>query len=137
MPSRANGNDPWVQTVALLALLSGTANAYPQLLSAAAREAGRGEHCTPSRSNMRKPVANVIERPSSSSATISWCDTTSCRYVEQVWRACIARMPGICALSGARINPGDAIYKPGRARSTPANADEMILSSVVNGVEQN
>ncbi|WP_425497869.1 DUF3331 domain-containing protein [Paraburkholderia ultramafica] len=136
MPSRSNRSDPWVQTVGLLALLSGAANA-PPLLSAAAREAGRGELRTPSRSNPRKAAASVIDRPSSSSATISWCDPTSCRYVEQVWRASIARISGICALSGARINPGDAIYKPGRARSTPANADEMILSSVVNDVAQN
>jgi hypothetical protein len=137
MRSSANCNDPWLQTLGLLALLSGVANAQANHLVAAAQKASRGELCTRIQSSPRKAVASLLERPSSRSATIAWCDPTSCRYGEQNWRAGVAKKPGICALSGMRISPGDAIYKPRQTRQPPVNADEMILFSVVNDVAQN
>ncbi|WP_341316635.1 DUF3331 domain-containing protein [Paraburkholderia sp. IMGN_8] len=76
----------------------------------------------------------VIERLSDTSIAVLWQDATRCRYAEQVWISCRARVKGRCSLSGVTIRRDDAIYKP-RVRSTiPANADAMILASVIAGM---
>lgn len=73
----------------------------------------------------------IIDRPSSTTATVSWSDPTSGYYGDQVWRSGVARGEGLCAVSAQRIRRGDAVYKPRVSRLAPANADAMILSSVI------
>jgi hypothetical protein len=42
----------------------------------------------------------ILERNGQTSATVAWSDPTSCCYGEQIWRRCIAKKAGVCALSG-------------------------------------
>nr|WP_240975840.1 DUF3331 domain-containing protein [Paraburkholderia aromaticivorans] len=78
-----------------------------------------------------KCAIRVLERNGQTSATIAWSDATSCCYGEQLWRRCIARKSGVCALSGQTIARGDAVYRPRRARPAPRNVDAMILATVM------
>lgn len=73
----------------------------------------------------------VLERLSDTSIAVLWQDATRCQYVDQVWICCRARIKGRCALSGATIRRDDAIYKPRVRSAIPANADAMILASVI------
>jgi hypothetical protein len=73
----------------------------------------------------------VIERLSVTSVAVLWQDATRCRYVDQVWISCRARKRGRCALSGAPIHRDDLIYKPRVRSAVPANANAMILASVI------
>ena len=77
-------------------------------------------------------VVEVIERLSDTSIAVRWQDATRCRYGDQVWISCRARLRGRCALSGLAIRRDDLIYKP-RVRSTkPANAAAMMLASAID-----
>lgn len=73
----------------------------------------------------------LIERLSQTSVAVLWQDATRCRYVDQVWISCRARHKGHCALSGVVIRRNDPIYKPRVRSAIPANADAMILASVI------
>ncbi|TDY22845.1 uncharacterized protein DUF3331 [Paraburkholderia sp. BL6665CI2N2] len=73
----------------------------------------------------------ILERLSDTSIAVLWRDATRCQYVDQVWICCRARIKGRCALSGATIRRDDAIYKPRIRSAVPANADAMILASVI------
>jgi putative heme iron utilization protein len=48
-----------------------------------------------------------------------------------VWISCRARKKGRCALSGAVIQRDDFVYKPRVRSAVPANANAMILASVI------
>jgi len=74
----------------------------------------------------------VIERLSDTSIAVLWQDATLCRYADQVWISCRARLKGRCALSGATIRRNDPIYKPRVRSAVPVNAAAMILASVVD-----
>lgn len=73
----------------------------------------------------------VIERLSDTSVAVLWQDATRCRYDDQVWISCRARLKGYCVLSGALIRRDDLVYKPRVRTTTPANASAMILASVI------
>jgi hypothetical protein len=73
----------------------------------------------------------VLERLSVTSVAVLWQDATRCRYADQVWISCRARKKGRCALSGAVIRRDDFIYKPRVRSAIPANANAMILASVI------
>ncbi|MBB5471158.1 hypothetical protein OKW30_005138 [Paraburkholderia sp. Clong3] len=73
----------------------------------------------------------VIERLSDTSIAVLWQDATRCRYVDQVWISCRARVKGRCAVSGAVVRREDSIYKPRVRPTPPANATAMILASVI------
>jgi len=73
----------------------------------------------------------VIERLSVTSIAVLWQDATRCRYADQVWISCRARKKGRCALSGAVIHRDDFVYKPRVRSAVPANANAMILASVI------
>ncbi|RKT21599.1 uncharacterized protein DUF3331 [Paraburkholderia sp. RAU2J] len=92
-----------------------------------ARPASRHAAYAPS-SHIR---VEVIERLSGTSIAVLWQDATRCRYVDQVWISCRARVQGRCAVSGAVIRREDSIYKPRVRTAPPANANAMILASVV------
>ncbi|WP_405044826.1 DUF3331 domain-containing protein [Paraburkholderia sp. USG1] len=77
----------------------------------------------------------VLEHMANSRVCLSWHDPTLCNYEEQVWTPGLARRSGRCALSGAHIRRGDAVYRPQTRGSTPpANSDAMILTSALEQV---
>ncbi|MFM0555964.1 DUF3331 domain-containing protein [Paraburkholderia sediminicola] len=79
-----------------------------------------------------KCAIRILERNGQISATIAWSDATSCCYGEQLWRRCIARKAGVCALSGQAIATGDAVYRPRRGRPPPRNVEAMILATIMD-----
>lgn len=74
----------------------------------------------------------LLDRISPRTATVSWSDPQGCKYGEQVWRLATARQSGICALSGQPIAAGDAIYRPSKAVTPPANAAAMMLATAID-----
>jgi hypothetical protein len=85
----------------------------------------------PADTTSRHVQIEVIERLTESSIAVLWQDATRCRYLDQVWISCRARLKGRCALSGATIRRDDLIYKPRVRSAIPANAGAMILASVI------
>ncbi|CAB3776090.1 DUF3331 domain-containing protein [Paraburkholderia caffeinilytica] len=82
-------------------------------------------------------MARVLDRVSAKIVVVYWCDATSCRYGDQLWRVGVARRRGRCALSGAPIKAGDAVYRPRQGRPSPVNAAAMMLASEVERVLPN
>ena len=132
MQENSNATDPWMQTIGLLWLLSGVA-----LPGVRHRATSRAKPA----SEVRWPLApsahhqaliTLIDRPTASTATIAWRDSTHCRYGDQVWRACRSRVSGVCAMSGCAINPNDSVFKPSRCRNLPLNAHAMILTCMLD-----
>ncbi|MBP0589414.1 DUF3331 domain-containing protein [Paraburkholderia sp. LEh10] len=75
---------------------------------------------------------NLIEWQTTSTIHVSWSNPTLGRYEAQTWRAGLARMSGVCVLTGALIYKGDAVFRPLlRTRTDPANAHEMILMKML------
>jgi hypothetical protein len=85
---------------------------------------------TPSRRRLNT-VVKVLDKPTSTTATVAWWDSTSCHYGDQMWSMRTARVDGVCALTGAPVRKGDAVYQPRAYGFRPCNAEEMILSSAL------
>jgi hypothetical protein len=81
-----------------------------------------------------KCAVRVLGRNKQTSATVVWSDPTSCFYGEQLWRRCIAKKAGICALSGQAIATGDAVYRPRLVQPAPRNIEAMILATVMEAI---
>ena len=125
MQANTNLTDPWMQTIGLLSMASsGTHAASRQIDRSLTRHA-----CGPEYIGVK---VCLIDRPTTSTATIAWSDSTRCCYGDQVWRSSRARAPGVCAMSGRPISPGDAVYRPRPCRPMPLNASAMILTSALN-----
>lgn len=120
--------DPWLQTLSLLGFMSFADDVGVRARAAAARGSRK------TREALAVSV-KIVDRPSSTTATVSWSDPTSGYYGDQVWRSGVARGEGVCAVSGQLICRGDAVYKPRVCRLAPANAHAMILSSVILDAE--
>ncbi|MFB9125003.1 DUF3331 domain-containing protein [Paraburkholderia dipogonis] len=73
----------------------------------------------------------LVERPTRTTAILSWSDPTSCRYAYQGWCVSRAESIGVCVLSGLPILKGDEVYKPRASGSRPRNANAMILRRVL------
>ncbi|MEA3121726.1 MAG: hypothetical protein QOH33_1281 [Paraburkholderia sp.] len=131
MDSNAGDLDPWGQTLGLLALLSGVANAHAESLVNIAHKANQRVPVLRVQPGPGSVVAKIVERASPGTITVAWRDPTSCRYGDQIWRASVAREPGVCALSGKPITPGDAVFEPKTMRKPALNAGAMILCSAV------
>jgi Domain of unknown function (DUF3331) len=127
--------DPWLQTVHLLKALTTSCNGMRPDALPAQPSTRRGslhvDHAISARTHATTLVS-VVERPTIVTAIIDWRDATTGCYAEQTWRAGIARRCGQCALSGAPISTGDAIYRPRTTKHFLANADCMMLASAVN-----
>ncbi|MEZ2311877.1 DUF3331 domain-containing protein [Paraburkholderia sp. RCC_158] len=66
----------------------------------------------------------TTEQQSENSMLVTWSDSTSCRYLDQVWIAGYARRGGCCALSGRAVRRGDLVFKPRwKGRTKPANSN--------------
>ncbi|MDR5777568.1 MULTISPECIES: DUF3331 domain-containing protein [unclassified Caballeronia] len=77
------------------------------------------------------PIVRLIDRPSSTSLTVSWRDALTGHYGDQLWRAKKAATRGICALTGRQIERGDAVYSPARGKHPPRNCNAMICADCV------
>ncbi|MFM0071671.1 DUF3331 domain-containing protein [Paraburkholderia sediminicola] len=82
----------------------------------------------------RECVVRVLDRVSTKVVVVYWCDATSCRYGDQLWRVGVSRRRGRCALSGAPIKAGDVVYRPRQGRPRPVNAAAVMLASEVERV---
>jgi hypothetical protein len=78
----------------------------------------------------------VLERLSARTITILWQDATRCRYVDQVWTRCRARVIGRCAITGVAITRDDIVFKPRSRGLFPGNARAMILASAITGLPE-
>ena len=120
--------DVWSQTIKLL-----TKQSLDDRTLATGRQ--RRQRTVPTLVSSRECNSNVganvrvLDRPSKSTAIVSWFDSTVCRYGEQMWRESRAREPGTCALTGNGIRPGDTVYRPRASQPHPLNVNAMILSS--------
>jgi len=75
---------------------------------------------------------SVMERLSLYTISVSWSDSCSGRYAEQIWCRSRARVPSICALTGRAIQRGDPVFRPrGSDVCLPANRQRMILAATV------
>jgi Domain of unknown function (DUF3331) len=127
----ANSDDRWNQAINLLITLmrADHASCPKRAIESPhgkgfARLRRREFHC-------RAMWVRVTGRPSSTTATVAWRDSTSGCYEDQIWRGVVARTSGVCAVSGRSIKRGDRVYRPRAARPAPTNANAMILSDVV------
>jgi hypothetical protein len=122
--------DPWQRTVGALASWPASEPTLPIVTrNAAINQYGMRSKEKISCVSYGQGLVKVIERVNKKSAVIDWRDSTAGCYTEQIWRVCIARVTGQCALSGAAIRKGDAVYRPRTNRNLRANAEFMILSS--------
>jgi hypothetical protein len=84
----------------------------------------------------KSAIVTFVERFTPKSVSITWRDATAANYSEQLWIRRIARSHGVCALTGATIVRGDAVYSPaGRTAAPPANCAQMVLASVLEDLE--
>ncbi|WP_414143554.1 DUF3331 domain-containing protein [Burkholderia pseudomultivorans] len=81
-----------------------------------------------------RPQVQVLER-SARLLVVRWVEPGRAHFGEQHWKPGRARHAGICALSGARIACGDAVFRPS-GRPTPPNAHAMILAVALEGVDR-
>jgi hypothetical protein len=132
MLTRANFTDPWLQTLGLLSVLSGDVDAGAVHMAGVAARGGRQCAHLPVMGERFDVQVHVIDRPTKSTATVVWRDSTHCSYGDQIWHATRARAAGVCVMSGRAIGPGDAIYRPRPCRPAPLNAGAMILRCVLN-----
>jgi hypothetical protein len=131
--------NPWNQVVSLLTHLAGGAESPDEKAwHAGCRVRPAGCADKPPEPHLGRPLPGrgskitSIERQDDASALVSWCDPTMCHYVDQVWIQVTARHGGYCALTGQRIERGNAIFKPrARGQKRPANCDEMILAAAL------
>ncbi|MPV57373.1 hypothetical protein CFB46_31550 [Burkholderia sp. HI2761] len=74
----------------------------------------------------------VTECLSLSMISVSWSDSCSGRYTEQIWCRSRARVPSVCVLTGRAIRRGDPVFRP-RASDIclPSNRQRMILAATV------
>lgn len=120
MADAAIALDPWARTIFQLTSLNDGVNFGTPSTKRPFTQTGE-----------RRVTVKLIERPSTTTATIEWRDSTRCCYGDQVWRAMRARTAGVCAMSGREIRPGDQVYGP-NPRPVPSNAGAMILASVLD-----
>lgn len=74
----------------------------------------------------------IVEQPTSQTLTVCWSDAQSGHYADQLWRKGVARRSSFCMLTGMRIRPGDAMFRPCAVKAhLPANRECMLLAAAV------
>ncbi|WP_412025906.1 DUF3331 domain-containing protein [Burkholderia cepacia] len=85
----------------------------------------------PARAEPLSSIA-VTECLSLSQISVSWSDSCSGRYTEQIWCRSRARVPSVCALTGRAIRRGDPVFRPRASEiCLPSNRQRMILAATV------
>lgn len=124
-----SSSDPWLHAIKMLKRSNGCGLQRSQSVRA------KAPLRAPSRQNssiQKNRVIRVIDKPTSTTATLAWFDSTSCYYGDQRWSLRVARANGTCALTGEPVRKGDRVYQPRKSGHRPMNANEMILSSVLS-----
>jgi hypothetical protein len=80
---------------------------------------------------LRKPDCfTILARRLLTAEPVSWCDATANHYADQVSTTGVAHKRAVHALSGARIDRGDALYRSRRSRThLHAVFDTTVLAS--------
>lgn len=126
--------DPWSHTLAMIDHCPGLklSDRRTRLTS---RESGdQVKRTVRNASEARDACATIriLERPSTSTVSLSWHDPTSLNYAEQEWWIGCAPKNGRCAVSGERIVRGQSVYRPKRSgKGAPLNRSAMILIAVI------
>lgn len=131
-------DEPWKQTILSLERASRSpadiAATHPASTTLNKRNA---QHAT-ARSASYVPFSGYIrllERLSSTAVSLCWYDATFGHYADQLWKRTHSRRKTVCTVTGRTVNRGDAIYRPYRRGSRPANANHSILASVLESSE--
>jgi hypothetical protein len=104
--------------------------------AASAHRSGTAERAHTPATRPKSTRVTFVERFTAKSISITWRDSTAANYSEQLWIRRIARSNGVCALTGAPIVRGDAVYGPaGRTSVRPANCAQMVLANVLEELE--
>ncbi|PVX85914.1 DUF3331 domain-containing protein [Paraburkholderia unamae] len=120
-------SSPWLHILAMLERFEST----HQALDSTPRHR---LSCQPRTGRSEGVAIRIIERPTPYVASVTWTDSTSCHYGEQLWTCAKARRSGVCVLSGESIQRGDEVFRPlRRRRQMPANAGFMMLAASVRG----
>jgi hypothetical protein len=82
---------------------------------------------------VKRPAQIVVtEWLSSATISVSWSDSCTGRYIEQIWCSGLSRATSICVLTGRTIRRGDRVFRPRtRGVRVPANEDQMILVEAI------
>jgi hypothetical protein len=83
------------------------------------------------RLEFERSAVRAVERVSARTALVEWCERGVCYYAEQGWVRGTAQRDGICALSGALIRRGDAVFRPRSGTPQPKNLRAMILAKLI------
>jgi len=74
----------------------------------------------------------VVEWLSPATISVSWSDSCTGRYAEQIWCSGLARVGSVCALTGRAVRRGDRIFRPRiRQMRVPGNRDQVILAEAI------
>jgi hypothetical protein len=122
-------SDPWLHAVKMLKRSNDRSFQHSELEPIQARTGILSRKSVHRRNNT---FVKVLEKPTSTTATVAWFDSTSCHYGDQSWSLRVARSNGICALTGEAVRKGDRVYQPRTSGHRPLNANAMILSSVLS-----
>jgi hypothetical protein len=129
MQRNVGSDDPWLHAIKMLKRSnnasfqrSGSAPVQPPALALPRQNDHR----------QKNTFVKVLEKPTNTTATVAWFDSTACHYGDQSWLLRVARSNGICALTGEPVRKGDRVYQPRKSGHRPCNANEMILSSVLS-----
>ena len=98
--------DVWLQTVAMIA------HVCTGQEPARTRRGERPRSAVAHVQEWAQPTVRVLERATSQTLTVSWCDSRTGHYGHQTWQERIARRTGTCVLSGRSIAAGDHVYSP-------------------------
>jgi hypothetical protein len=131
----------WQHTLALLSLIASPFPSFNHEMNPSPNRRSAFRDNRSSRVVPQSPASafiEIIERCSPTSIVVCWCDATSGRYGDQLWTLGVAAHQAICALSGAQVRLGEAIYRPRLRRNgrNPSNAGQLILASVVSTNDQ-
>jgi hypothetical protein len=131
-PARRDGEmpdehtDAWSQTIALLDRVAA------RQMSDEATRITLGHRAKTTWNDHATLIVRVVDRTSSRTVTVSWCDPLSGYFGHQSWRASLAKRSGNCVLSGDPIRRGDLVYQPSSRPSRPGNAGAMIIASRID-----
>ncbi|WP_420488523.1 DUF3331 domain-containing protein [Paraburkholderia phytofirmans] len=103
-------HDPWLETIRLLQANSIASPEDQNSVSNLPPSATARGRTSAAAHGPRCPVTiSISERPTNDTAILEWRAPTSCCCGGQIWRSCVARRSGECALSGKPILSGDEI----------------------------
>lgn len=118
------GTDPWGQIVSRL---HNSAAAFDPIQQRVPYRVSKDSASMANASSVSR-----IERQTTYTILVSWSDPTLGSYVDQTWRAGVARTDGVCGLTGKPVRRGDPVFRPLPREVAPLkNPFDMILADTV------